>query len=79
VKVEIEPGWGVYTNDGQQLGGVGEVGTDFFTVRTGLLGTHELYVPTSVIAMVLDDRVELNLDRDEVDAQSWDRPPTRPL
>ena len=79
MKVEIEPGWGGYANDGEHIGDVGEVGADFMRVSTGLFGGGDLYVPTTAVAMVADERVELNLTRQEIDAQGWHRPPTHSL
>jgi CheY-like chemotaxis protein len=72
---QIQPGWKVYTSDGQEIGDVAEVAISYIVVEMDFLVRRDLYVPASAIASVTSDRVELSMPKDAVDAQEWDAPP----
>jgi hypothetical protein len=62
----IQPGWTVWTRDGEELGKV--IATDETTIRVkkgGLLG-GELSVPRSAVEETESGRVELSVTKDEL-------------
>jgi hypothetical protein len=78
----IERGWNVAGRDGSELGSiaetVGDAGKDIFnglTVSSGLLRRPK-YVPSELVAQIVEGRVELDLDQDGFDALGdYDEPP----
>jgi hypothetical protein len=74
---DLRPGWEVVTNDGHRLGRIKEVGQHFVEVSGGMFSSA-LYVPSSAIANIENERVHLNLARGEVDATGWQSPPRMP-
>jgi CheY-like chemotaxis protein len=72
---QIQPGWNVYSSDGQGIGYVAEVAVNYIVVEMALLLPKDLYVPASAIASVSSDRVELSIPKDAVEDQDWDSPP----
>ena len=71
----IENGWNVYGSDGEKVGNVGEVGSNYLLVQKGLLFTRDFYIPTSAVASVGQDEVRLSLASGEIEHQGWDSPP----
>jgi hypothetical protein len=71
---DVKPGWKVLTNDGHRLGRVKAVGQHFLEVSGGMF-THALFVPSSAIANVENERVHLGIAGSEVDATGWQQPP----
>ncbi len=64
----IQPGWVVWTADGQELGKV--IGTDGPVIKVkkgGLLG-GELDVPRDAVEETETGRIELSMTKDEVEA-----------
>ena len=74
---DLQPGWEVLTNDGHRLGRIRAVGQHFVEVSPGHFGAT-LYVPSSAIGNVEQERVHLNLAHGEVDATGWREPPRLP-
>jgi uncharacterized protein (TIGR02271 family) len=72
---QIESGWDVYGSDGEKIGDVADVGTDYFIVEKGFIFPTELYVPMSAVQSVERDRVDLSFTKDQIESQGWDRPP----
>ena len=72
---QIEHGWDVYAADGEKVGDVSEVHTNYLVVSKGFLFTTERYVPASAIRGIEHDRVYLRVNKDAIDAQGWDRVP----
>jgi len=72
---EIDHGWDVFGSDGEKVGDVSDVQTHYITVSKGLLFKTDLYIPVSAITAVEHDRVYLNVTKDQIEAQGWDRIP----
>ena len=72
---QIQNGWDVYGSDGEKVGDVDEVGPNYVLVQKGMFFTKDLYVPTSAITDIEDDRVTLNVTKDQVESMGWDEPP----
>jgi uncharacterized protein (TIGR02271 family) len=73
---QIEDGWDVFAADGDKVGDVSEVRDNYLVVKKGFLFPSERYVPFSAISGIEHDRVYLNVNKDEIDAQGWDQAPT---
>src|SRR5688572_5050879 len=71
----IQPGWNVYGSDGAKVGDVAEVGTNYVLVQKGWLFTRDIYIPLSAITSVDEDRVSLNMSKDQIEAMDWDTVP----
>ncbi len=71
----IQHGWDVYGSDGEKVGDVAEVGSNYLLVQKGLFFTKDYYVPTSAISSVEQDEVRLNLASSDIADQGWDAPP----
>ena len=71
----IQPGSDVYGSDDEKIGTVSEVGTNYIVVEKGWLFTTDLYIPTSAITQTQQDRVYLNVPKDQVAGMGWDQPP----
>ncbi len=71
----IENGWDVYGSDGEKVGNVAEVGSNYLLVQKGWFFTRDLYIPTSAVASVRQDEVRLSLASGEIEQQGWDSPP----
>ena len=69
VEIElVQPGWTVFTSEGQELGTVIRVESGTIRVKTrGLLG-HEVLVPRSSVVEVETGRVELSITKKEAEA-----------
>ncbi len=71
----IQPGWNVYGSEGDKLGEVSDVGTNYITVSKGWLFTTDIYIPVSAIASIEQDGIFLNIPKDQVERMGWDTPP----
>ena len=74
---DLQPGWDVLTNDGHRLGRIRAVGQHFVEISHGHFGAT-LFVPSSAIGNVEQERVHLNLAHGEVDVTGWQSPPRLP-
>ncbi len=72
---QIQSGWDVYGSDGDKIGDVNEVGSNYVLVTKGLLFTKDVYIPTSTITGIEHDRVYVNFTKDQVDTLGYDQPP----
>lgn len=72
---EIGIGADVYGADGDKIGSVEDVGSDYFLVEKGFLFTTDVYVPLSAVTNITDEGIYLNVRKDDVDQQGWTRPP----
>lgn len=72
---EIDQGWDVLAADGEKVGDVDEVHPSYLVVSKGFFFPTERYVPVSAITDVADDRVYLNVRKDDIDNLGWDSPP----
>jgi len=73
---EIDHGWDVFGADGDKVGDVADVQPHYITVSKGFIFKTDMYIPVSAITNVADDRVYLNVTKDQVESQGWDRMPT---
>ncbi len=71
----IQPNWDVYDSAGDKIGNVAEVGPNYVLFTKGFFPTKEVYAPVSAITRADEGRVDLNVTKDELDAQGWDQPP----
>lgn len=71
----IQHGMDVYGSDGDKVGDVSEVGPNYVLVTKGFLFTKDIYIPTSAITGIEQDRVYLNVTKDQVNDMGWDQPP----
>ncbi len=73
----IQPGWDVYTRDGEHIGRVGDVAGGYVTVETGLRDPRRRFIPASSIREVEPERGRVVVDAAgaELDRLGWDRPP----
>lgn len=72
---QIQNGWDVYGSDGDKVGDVSDVGPNYVLVTKGFLFTKDIYIPTSAITGVEQDRVYINVAKDQVDSMGWDQAP----
>ncbi len=71
----IAQGTNVYGSDGDKVGDVAEVGTNYVLVQKGWLFTRDIYIPVSAITSVDEDGVYLNISKDQVNSMDWDMAP----
>jgi uncharacterized protein (TIGR02271 family) len=73
---DVQVGWDAIDLDGDKIGTVDQVGTQYFIVRKGLIFLKDLYVPLSAIDAVdaASGYVRLNVDKDNIDSMGWDAP-----
>jgi uncharacterized protein (TIGR02271 family) len=67
----ITGGMDVVGSDGEKVGDVADMQGDFVVVSKGWFFPTDYYIPTSAITSV-DDKVHLNVTRDEALNQGWD-------
>jgi len=72
---QIQHGWDVFGSDGEKVGDVSEVGSNYVLVKKGFIFTKDRYIPTSAITGIEHDRVYLNVTKDQADTMGWDQPP----
>ena len=72
----IQPGTNVYGSDGDKVGDVSEVGSNYVLVRQGWLFTTDMYIPLSAIVGVDNDGIRLNVTKDQIGDLGWDVIPT---
>ncbi|HZG68851.1 MAG TPA: DUF2171 domain-containing protein, partial [Herpetosiphonaceae bacterium] len=71
----IQQGTNVYGSDGDKVGDVAEVGSNYVLVQKGWLFTRDIYIPLSAISSVDEDGVYLNIPKDQVNSMEWDIAP----
>jgi len=72
---EIDHGYDVFAADGEKVGDVQEVHPHYLVVSKGFFFPTERYVPVSAITDVRDERVYVNVTKDQIDSQGWDSVP----
>ncbi len=70
----IRAGMDAYGADGEKIGAVADASKSYFVIAEGFLFTTDLFVPTSAVAAVLDDRVELNLTKEQIERGNYTSP-----
>ena len=71
----ITKGADVYGSDGEKVGSIVEVWSRYAVVEKGFLFQTDYYIPTSAFAGVRDNRLYLNVTKDEALNQGWDARP----
>jgi len=64
---QIQTGTDVFGSDGEKIGDVAGVADSYFIIEKGWIFTTDIYVPMSAIVTADDDRIELNLTKDEIE------------
>ena len=72
----VRTGWDVFGSDGDKVGDVSDVGPNYVLVTKGFLFTKDIYIPTSAITSIDQDRVYINVAKDQIDGMGWDQAPT---
>jgi len=73
---QIQHGWDVFGSDGEKVGDVSEVGSNYLLVTKGWLFPKDRYIPLDAITGIEHDRVYLNVGKDQIESLGWDEPPT---
>ncbi|HLI50494.1 MAG TPA: YsnF/AvaK domain-containing protein [Thermomicrobiaceae bacterium] len=71
----IDHGWDVFDANGDKVGDVADVYAEYFVVSKGFIFTSERYIPASAIEQVTEDRVYLNVTKDDIETRGWDHVP----
>jgi len=75
---EIDLGYDVYASDGEKVGDVKDVQSHYLTVSKGFFFPTERHVPVAAITDVRDERVYLNVTKDQAESERWDTVPVAP-
>ena len=67
----LEIGTSTYTRDGDKIGEIVEVQSNYFVIEKGIIFTSDLYIPMSAVESRDDNGVRLTLTKDEVDNGDW--------
>jgi len=71
---QVRTGIDVYGSDGEKIGTVADASNNYFVIERGYPFTTDLFVPTSAVAAVLDDRLELNLTKEQIERGNFTFP-----
>lgn len=72
---DIQHGWDVMDVNGDKVGDVKEVNPGYLTISKGFFFPSERYIPLQDVRATRDDRVFLNVSKDELKQEGWDQPP----
>lgn len=72
---EVAYGWDVVGSDGDKIGDVAAIQPHYISVEKGFLFKTDIFVPTSAITSVENEKVYLNVTKDQIENQDWDREP----
>jgi hypothetical protein len=70
----IQPGWEVYSSDGERVGRVDEVGPDHLRMELEVLAGSSVAIPLGSVTDAADGRVDLDLPTDAVAEAAWEDP-----
>ena len=70
----LHSGWVVYGADGARIGTIADTSIHYFVIEKGFLRTTDLFVPRSAVVAVSDERVELKLTKEELEAGNFSSP-----
>lgn len=72
-----EKGMDVHGSEGAKVGSISEVNGGHFVVKKGFFFPNDFYIPTSAVNSVEDNKVYLNVTKDEAMSQdpSWEERP----
>jgi uncharacterized protein (TIGR02271 family) len=77
-RIAIDTGWTVYGREGDKIGTVAEVGSNYLLVQKGLLFIKDVYVPVSAVDTIdeADASLWLNVPKDDIESMGWDDAPS---
>lgn len=67
----LEIGTHAYTRDGDKIGDIVEVQSNYFVIEKGIIFTSDLYIPMSAVESRDDDGVRLSLSKDDIGNGDW--------
>lgn len=73
--LNLTQGMDVFGSDGEKVGSVQDVQGDYVVVSKGFFFPTDYYIPFSALGNADDDRVNLNVTKDEALNQGWDQVP----
>lgn len=71
----VREGADAYDRDGERIGTIEEVGTNYFLVTKGLIFPKDIYVPFTAITSVDQGEVRLDVAKGQIDDMGWDDVP----
>jgi len=72
----LRTGYDVYDVNGNHVGTVNEVGSNYVLVQKGTFFPRDVYIPMSAIQRSDDNALWISVDKDSIDSQGWDAAPT---
>src|SRR2546423_14314936 len=75
---QVQRGWDAYGSDGQKIGSILERRDTYLVVEKGMFFPKDIYVPADAIerADPNEQRVYLNVAKDDVEGMGWTEPQT---
>ena len=70
-QMPLSIGTSAYTSDGEKIGDIVEVQSNYFVIEKGIIFTTDLYIPTSAVASRDDDGVRLSLSKNQIEDGDW--------
>jgi hypothetical protein len=71
----IQPGWEIYSSDGERVGKVSAVDDDHLEMELEVLGGSALAIPFDAVVAADDGRVELDVPAADVGEMGWEADP----
>ena len=72
----IQPGWEIYSSDGERVGRVRSIEADHLEMELEILGSSAVAIPFGAVTAADGGRVELDVPASEVGEMSWEPKPT---
>ena len=70
----VRAGMDAYGADGEKIGAVADASKSYIVIQQSFQFTTDLFLPTSAVAAVMDDRVELNLTTEQIERGNYTSP-----
>ncbi|MDQ2688946.1 MAG: DUF2382 domain-containing protein [Chloroflexota bacterium] len=71
----LQLGANVYGSDGEKIGEIAEVQSNYFIIEKGFIFTTDMYLPTSMVTSTDEDAVHLSMTKAEIEDGDWSNPP----
>jgi len=73
----IQAGWNAYDAEGEKIGDVIEVGSNYVLVQKGWFMPQNVYIPLSSVTSIDEANANFSVDvtKDNVESRGWDSPP----
>jgi len=71
----LQLGWDVFGSDGEKIGTIAALESNYFILEKGFLFTEEVHVPMSAVSRVDHDHVYLVMTKAQAEAEDWSTPP----